>query len=197
MSYIQQALITLVQIVFGLYLTMLMLRFLFQWVRADFYNPVSQAIVRLTNPPLKFLRRFIPGYAGIDWPCILLLLLVQGLELVMLTLILSGRLPALSALLVLGIAHLLQLCVYIYIVCITVSVVISWINPGAYNPLTVLIYQLTHPLLDRVRRRLPDTGGLDFSPMVVLLAAFLFLSLVVAPLMGWGNALNSMSIRIR
>ena len=197
MNYLLQAIFSLIQIVFGLYLSLIMLRFLLQLVRADFYNPLSQVIVKLTNPPLKWLRRFIPGYAGIDWPCIALLLLVQVCELLLLTLIFTGHLPAISALLVLSVAHLLQLCAYIYIFCITIAVLISWINPGAYNPLTVLVYQITNPLLAMVRRRLPDTGGLDFSPMVVLLAGFLFLSLVVAPLMDWGNALNNIPVRIR
>ena len=182
--------------VFGLYLPLVMLRFLLQWVRADFYNPISQIIVKLTNPPLKPLRRVIPGYAGIDWPCIVLLLLVQWLELFLLTLIFTGHVPTIMALLVLSIAHLLQLYIYVYIFFITVVVLISWINPGAYNPLTVLIYQLTNPVLSKIRKRLPDTGGLDFSPMVVLLAGFLLLSLVVAPLMDWGNALNAIHMRV-
>jgi YggT family protein len=196
MSYLLRALITLVQFIFGVYLLLVMLRFLLQWVRADFYNPVSQVIVRLTNPPLRVLRRLIPGYAGIDWPCLVLLLLVQGLELILLTLIYTGRLPALFALLVLSLAHLLQLCIWIYLFMIMLVVIFSWINPGAYNPLTVLIYQLTNPILSLVRRRMPDTGGLDFSPMVVVLFAFLLLSLVVAPLMDWGNALNGVPSRV-
>ena len=196
MSYLLQAIFSLVQMTFGLYLSLIMLRFLLQCVRADFYNPLSQIIVKLTNPPLRWLRRVIPGYAGIDWPCLVLLLLVQGLELFFLALLFTGHMPALTALLVLSIAHLLQLCIYVYIFCITLVVVISWINPGAYNPLTVLIYQLTNPVLAVVRKHMPDTGGLDFSPMVVLLAGFLILHLVVAPLMDWGNALNDIPMRI-
>jgi YggT family protein len=196
MSYLLRALITLVQFIFGVYLLLVMLRFLLQWVRADFYNPISQVIVKLTNPPLRVLRRLIPGYAGFDWPCLLLLLLVQGLELILLTLIYTGRLPALFALLVLSLAHLLQLCIWIYLFTIMLVVILSWINPGAYNPLTVLIYQLTNPILSLVRRRMPDTGGLDFSPMVIVLFAFLLLSLVVAPLLDWGNALNGVPSRV-
>lgn len=196
MSYLLRALITLVQFIFGVYLLLVMLRFLLQWVRADFYNPVSQIIVNMTNPPLRVLRRFIPGYAGIDWPCLVLLLLVQGLELILLTLIYAGRFPDLLALLVLSLAHLLQLCIWIYLFTIMLAVIFSWINPGAYNPLTVLIYQLTNPILSLVRKRMPDTGGLDFSPMVIVLLAFLLLSLVVAPLLDWGNALNGVPVRV-
>lgn len=196
MSYLLTALFTIIQFTFGIYLFLLMLRFLFQLVRADFYNPLSQAVVKLTNPPLKLLRRVIPGYAGIDWPCVLLLFLVQGLELLLLALIYTGKLPNIPALLVLSFAHLLQLCAYLYIIFIFIIVIISWISPGAYNPITALIYQLTDPLIKNVRRRMPDMGGLDFSPMLVLLVLYLFLTLVVAPLMDLGNALNGMQRRI-
>ena len=196
MSYVIRALVTLLQFAFSLYLFLLMLRFLFQLVRADFYNPLSQAIVRLTNPPLKLLRRFIPGYAGVDWPCVVLLILVQGLEILILSLLYTGHPPSIVALLVLSLADLLQLCAYLYIFFIIIIVVISWVNPGAYNSITVLLYQVTDPLLRRARRLLPDMGGLDFSPMLVMLVIYLFLSLVVAPLRDWGNQLNGIPMRI-
>ena len=196
MSYIIRALVTLLQFAFSLYLFLLMLRFLFQLVRADFYNPLSQAIVKLTNPPLKLLRRFIPGYAGVDWPCVVLLILVQGLEILLLSLLYTGHPPNIAALLVLSLADLLQLCAYLYIFFILIIVVISWVNPGAYNSITVLLYQVTDPLLRRARRLLPDLGGLDFSPMLVMLVIYLFLSLVVAPLRDWGNQLIGLPMRI-
>lgn len=196
MSYILTALFTLLQFAFSLYLFLVMLRFLFQLVRADYYNPLSQAIIKLTNPPLKLLRRVIPGYAGLDWPCVVLLILVQGLEILLLTLIYTGHPPNIAALLVLSLASLLQLCAWMYLFFILIIVVISWVNPGAYNPITVLLYQITDPLLRRARRLLPDMGGLDFSPMLVMLAIFLFLSLVVAPLRDWGNHLAGIPMRM-
>ena len=191
MNYILTTLIVLLQFAFGIYLAFVMLRFLFQLVRADFYNPVSQAIFKLTNPPLKLLRRFIPGFRGVDWTCIVLLFIIQGLEIFLVVWFGSGRPPGIPALFILSLAKLLQLCAYIYMFFILVGVVISWINPGAYNPLTILIYQLTHPLLRIVRRRIPSVEGLDFSPMIVMLVLFLFLSLVVTPLFDLGYSLHS------
>lgn len=196
MSYILQAAVTLVQFVVGLYLLIVLLRFLFQLARADFYNPISQAIVKLTNPPLKILRRIIPGYAGIDWPSIVLMLFIQALEIALLTSLIFGTLPEPAGLLVLSIARLLQLTVYVYIFMIFIIVVISWVNPGAYNPLTVLIHQLTEPLMRPVRRKLPTTGGLDWTPMAVLLGLYLTLSLIIAPLLDWGNALSGITYRL-
>lgn len=190
MSYLLQALITLVQFVIGIYLMLVLLRFLFQLVRADFYNPLSQAIVTATNPPLRFLRKFVPGFAGIDWPSIILLFSIQALEISLISLLATGSMPSPASLFVLCLAHLLQLTAYVYMFFIIIIVVISWVNPGAYNPLTVLLHQITDPLMREVRRRIPATGGLDWSPMVVLLGIYLFLSLVVAPLMDFGNGLN-------
>mgnify|MGYP006110572733 CR=1 FL=1 len=190
MSYLLQASVTLVQFMIGLYLLLALLRFLLQLVRADFYNPVSQALVTATNPPLRLLRKFLPGYGGIDWSSIVLLFSVQALEISLLTLILSGQMPSPFGLLVLCVAHLLQLTAYLYMFFIFITIIISWISPGAYNPLTVLIYQFIQPIMSRVQRRIPNTVGLDWSPMVVLLGIYLFLSLVVAPLMDFGNHLN-------
>lgn len=190
MTYLIQALLTLVQFVIGIYLMLVLLRFLFQLVRADFYNPISQAIVTATNPPLRVLRKFVPGFAGVDWPSIILLFSIQAVEISLITLLVTGQMPSPAGLFVLCCAHLLQLTAYVYMFFIFITVIISWINPGAYNPLTVLIYQITDPLMRQVRRRIPATAGLDWSPMVVLLGIYLFLSLVVAPLMDLGNALN-------
>ena len=190
MPYLLHAGITLIQFVIGLYLLLVLLRFLFQLVKADFYNPVSQAIVTVTNPPLRLLRKVVPGLGGIDWPSIVLLFSVQALEISLLTLILSGQMPSPFGLLVLCTAQLLQLTAYVYMFFIFITIITSWINPGAYNPLTVLIYQVTQPIMSRVQRRIPTTAGLDWSPMVVLLGIYLFLNLVVAPLMDFGNHLN-------
>lgn len=196
MSYLIQAAVTLVQFVVGLYLLIVLLRFLLQLVRADFYNPISQALITLTNPPLKILRRFVPGYAGIDWPSVILILLIQIIEICLLTLLLTGNLPTVSGLLVLAIAKILKLTAYVYMFLIFISVITSWINPGAYNHLTILIYQLLDPVMRPIRRRIPPMGGLDISPMVALLFIYLFLTLVVAPLQDYGNYLSGYSLRI-
>ena len=190
MSYLVQAGVTLVQFIIGVYLLLVLLRFIFQLARADFYNPISQVIVKLTNPPLRFFRKFIPGYAGIDWPSLVLMLVIQATEILLLSILLTGSVPGLPGLLVLSVAELLKLVAYVYMFFIFIMVVISWINPGAYNPLTVVMYQVTEPLMRRVRERIPPTAGLDFSPMIVLLGIYLFLSLVVAPLSDLGTVLS-------
>jgi len=186
-SYISQAGIFLIDLVFGFYALAIILRFMLQQIRADFYNPVSQLLVKVTNPPLKPLRKFVPGYLGIDWSSVILLILVEGTELCLVALLLIGSLPALSGLFVLIIAHILQTVIYIYMFIILVQVIISWVNPGAYNPITVIMHQLSEPLLRPARKLIPPAGGFDWSPLIVLIIINLLLILLVAPLLDMGN----------
>ncbi len=188
-SYFGQAGIFLVEVIFGFYVIALLLRFLLARVRADFYNPLSQFIVRLTDPPLRPLRRFIPGAMGMDWPLIILLLVVQALEICLITWFLSGRIPAPPGLLALTFAYLLKTLIYVYIFIIIVQVIISWVNPGAYNPATVIMHQLSEPILNPARRLLPPAGGFDWSPLVVMIILNLALILLVSPLMDLGRQL--------
>ncbi len=195
-AYLINAAEYLISIVFLLYILAVMLRFLLQLVRADFYNPVSQFLITVTNPVLRFLRRWIPGYKGIDWPSILLLIVLKGIELCLLALLKTGTVPAIAGLLILIIAHLLKMMIWIYIIIIILQALISWINPGAYNPVTVLMYQLTDPLLRRLRRYIPPAGGLDWSPLVALIGLNLLLMILIAPLQDLGNVLGGYPMRI-
>ncbi len=189
-NYFVQAAVFLIEIIFGLYILAVLLRYLLARVRADFYNPLSQFIVKVTNPPIKPLRRLIPGYLGIDWPSIILLFIVQGLEIILISLVASGRIPAPMGLFVLTFAHLLKTVIYVFLFIIIVQVVISWINPGAYNPLTVIMYQLSEPILKPARRLIPPAGGFDWSPLIVLIIMNLLIILMVSPLMDLGRRLS-------
>lgn len=188
-GYFGQAGVFLVEAVFGLYIIALLLRFLLARVRADFYNPCSQFIVRLTDPPLKPLRRVIPGVLGIDWALITLLLVVQALEIGLIAWLFAGRIPAPPGLAALALAHLLKTLIYIYIFIIIAQVIISWLNPGAYNPLTVIMHQLSEPALTPVRRLIPPAGGFDWAPLAVMIILNLALILLVSPLMDLGRQL--------
>ena len=173
-----------------------MLRFLLQLVRADFYNPLSQFLIAVTNPCLRHLRRWVPGFLGIDWPSIILLTLLQGMEICLIVLVRGGGLPVLAGLPVLIVAHLLELSIWIYLFVIIFQVLISWINPGTHSPVIVLMYQLTDPILRPLRRLLPSAGGLDWSPLVAIILLNLLLLLVIAPLLDLGNLLVGYTVRI-
>jgi len=178
----------LIRVLFGLYLLALMLRFLLGWSRADFYNPISQFLVRVTNPLLVPLRRVIPPLARIDLASVILLLGLSVLELWLVGLV-RGIALAPAGLPVLALASLIDLGLHIYLVAILIQVILSWISPGAYSPITALLYSLNEPLLAPARRIVPPIGGLDLSPIVVLVLLQLTSMLLVAPLRDLGVGL--------
>lgn len=170
-SFFAEAGALIAEVVFGLYILAVLLRFLFQLVRADFYNPVSQFLVALTNPLLKPLRRVIPGLFGIDLASLVLLLALKYLEMLIIFW-LGGNIPDVLPLLLAAVISLIRLAINIYFYAILLRVILSWFMPyGMHrNPAGDLLVSLTEPLMRPARRMLPAVGGLDLSPIVVLIA---------------------------
>lgn len=186
--YLSTASTFLIDTVFGLYILLVLLRFLLQLARADFYNPICQFLVKATNPPLKPLRRVIPGLWKIDLASIVLLLALQILA-VWLIHVANGRAVSVEGLFVLSAAELLALTLNTFLVAILIQVILSWVGPGVRNPLTSILHSLNEPLLGPARRILPAMSGIDFSPLLVLIALQLLKILVVGPLSDLGRAL--------
>lgn len=152
----------------GLYLLVVILRFLLQLVRADFYNPISQFIVKATNPPLIPLRKIIPGFGGIDMSSLTLALLVQIVAIVLI-LLLNGIQPPPLQVVIWSAIGLISLVLKIYFWGLLITVIASWLAPSSYNPALILINQILEPAIKPIRRMMPDMGGIDISPIVVFL----------------------------
>lgn len=174
MSVLAEALIFIVQTLGSLYVLVILLRFVLQMVRADFYNPLSQFTVRATQPLLKPLRRVIPGFGGIDLAALALALLVQ-LLLMMLVAVIAGANPllALGQLLVWAMISLTSLFLKIFFFALILNVILSWVAPHSHNPGALLANQICEPLLAPIRRILPNLGGLDLSPIFAFIAIHL------------------------
>ncbi|MBI3345239.1 MAG: YggT family protein [Gammaproteobacteria bacterium] len=188
-GYFGNAAVFLIQTAFGLYILAVLLRFLLQWVRADFYNPVSQFLVKMTTPLLRPLRRVIPGFGGIDFASVVLMLALQLIELVLVTQLL-GQPLSVGGLMVLAVAELLSLLIKVFLFSILIQVILSWVRPGDHSPVSLLLYQLNEPLLAPARRIIPAISGLDLSPVLVLVLLQLSLMLLAAPLQDFGMLLN-------
>lgn len=180
-SYVGNAATFLIETLAGLYILIVMLRFLLQWARADFYNPVSQFIVKATQAPLAPLRRIIPGFAGLDLAALLFMFVLKFVELWLITALL-GIAPQVVGLAMLSIAELLGLAINVFIFSILIQVIISWVNPGMYNPVMGLLHSLNEPLLGPARRVIPPISGLDLSPIAVIICLQLVSMLAVAPI---------------
>ena len=174
------AAIYILQTLGSLYLLIVLLRFILQLVRADFYNPLSQFIVRATKPLLNPLRRIIPGFGGIDLASLVLAILIQ-LVLMILILMLMGYAVGgfIMQLLIWSIIAVTSLFLKVFFFALIVSVILSWVAPGSYNPGAQLVNQICEPLLMPFRKLLPNLGGLDLSPIFAFLALKLIDMLVI------------------
>jgi|TARA_B100001059_G_scaffold39372_1_gene31846 YggT family protein len=177
MTPLTQAGMLVINTLFGLYLLVVILRFLLQLVRADFYNPISQFIVKATNPPLIPLRKMIPGWGGIDIASLVLALLVQAIAIVLI-LLLNGIQPPLQVALWAAIG-VLSLILKVYFWGLLITVIASWIAPNSYNPALILINQILEPAMKPIRKMMPDMGGLDISPIIMFLGIQVLEILVV------------------
>lgn len=179
MDQLNQAALYVLQTLGSLYLMVVLLRFILQLVRADFYNPLSQFIVRATQPLLKPLRRVIPSIAGLDIASLVLALLVQ-LVLMALTLLLAyGTTGNPIQLLIWSLIGTAALFINIFFYALIISVILSWVAQGSHNPAALLVNQLCEPLLMPFRRLLPNLGGLDLSPIFAFIAIKLLDMLVI------------------
>lgn len=167
-SNVDNATLFLINTLFSLYAYTLILRMLLQYLRADFYNPVAQFIWQVTNPPTRLLRNIIPRYRNIDLPALFVLLVVVMVNLLLALMILKAS-PGLFGLLTLTVFKLLVLVINLYTFTILVQAVMSWFGASMHSPASSLLWSVNEPVLRPVRRIIPTIGGLDLSPLVVIL----------------------------
>ncbi len=180
-TYLTTPLIFLIDSLLSLYILAVVLRFLLQWVKADFHNPICRALVTATHPPLKLLRRFVPPLGQIDSSSLVLALILQMLTNLSI-LILQGVKSTFITVLIFSCAHLMELVLNIFIFSIFAQALLSWFNPSSYHPAFALLANLTNPMLSMCRKLIPDFGGMDFAPLAALIALQLTKMLLFPPL---------------
>ena len=180
-TYLTDPIIFLIDTLFSLYILAVLLRFLLQWCGADFYNPISQFLVKATHPPLKILRRFVPSIGKIDTSSLVLVLALQMLADFSI-LLLKGVTINIGALTILSITQLISLLINVFIFAVFARAILSWVNPGTFNAAASILATLTEPLLDLCRKVIPDLGGIDLSPLAALLLLQLAKMVLLPPL---------------
>ena len=168
MGALQEIFQFLLETLGSLYLCLVVLRTMLQASGADFYNPISQFVVKATQPPLGILRRAIPRGRRFDPALLVLAMVVQAIVLGGL-LVLAGYIPSVVQLITWSAVGLIGLVVNTYLIAMVIMIVVSWIAPGSHHPAVRLVYQVTEPVMGPVRSLLPAMGGLDFSPIVVFI----------------------------
>lgn len=197
-NYLLSPLTFVINTLFDLYILLVLLRFLLQMLRADFYNPVSQFIVKITSIPLRNLRRIIPSIAGQDTACILFCLTLIYAKFLLLRLLdipvvhISTAVAPIGQVSYLGLliyclADLTSLCFNIFLISIIIQVILSWVSPGHYNPVIGLVNTLAAPVLRPVQRIMPPIGGLDLSPLIAMLVITVAKMLIIPPIVYLGG----------
>ncbi|MHC8403169.1 YggT family protein [Pseudomonas sp. MDT1-17] len=175
---LNDAAIFIIKTLGSLYLLIVLLRFILQLVRANFYNPLCQFIVKATQPLLKPLRRVIPSMFGLDMSSLVLALIVQML-LIAVILLLKGFMVDWVLLVPWALIALFSLFLNILFYAMIISVILSWVAPGSHNPGAELVAQITEPVLAPFRRIIPNLGGLDISPIFAFIVIQLLQSWLI------------------
>jgi YggT family protein len=165
----QNGLIFLVATISDLYIMTFVVRIVLQWNRSDPRNPLTQFILRVTNPLVIPARRIIPAAGRLDLATLIVALLVQLAAIAVLLKLAGIGMPAVSEFVWLGFLRLVHVVLRMYFFVLLIFVIMSWLSPGVYNPVTNVLASIAEPLLQPVRRILPAIGGFDLSPLVVLI----------------------------
>lgn len=190
MSTLSFVVLFFVQIIFDFYILLLLLRLLLQFFYANYYNPISQFVIKFTNFLVKPVQRILPKYKGIDFAIIVLLLLAEIIQIYLLVWLRFNVLPAIAGLAPWIIGDLLHQIINILFFALIIRAIMSWLSTNMQNPVYEITFVLTEPLLKPIRRFIPHVGNIDLSPLIVaVILKFIDIFLFV-PLIKWGQILS-------
>ena len=169
MTPLTNATVFLVQTLFDLYIFVLLVRVILQYLRASYHNPLCQFVVKLTDPVVKPFQRFVPGYKGIDIAILIPIILLQIIEIFLLTWLQANTIPGLLGAFIWAIGSLLNQVFNIYFYAIFIWVILSWVSSTRYNPANEILYLIISPILKPLQRTIPPIGHFDISPIVAVI----------------------------
>ena len=173
----------LVNTLINIYLFLLMLRFLLQASRADYYNPLSQSVVKITQPAVGLFQGFLGPMAGrFDLATLAAGFVLKVVSIIAIFMVIGAGMPPIAGLLIAGVAALANAILKIYFFAMIVMIILSWVAPNASHPGALLVMQLVEPIMAPVRKVIPPLGMIDLSPIVVFIAINLIDGLVVGSL---------------
>jgi YggT family protein len=197
-SYFTSPLTLIITTLFDLYVLVVLLRFMLQLMRADPHNSIAQFVIKATTLPLKYLRRFVPSVAGQDAAAMVLCMIITFAKFVLLDLLgtevvhINNSIAYVGGvgylgLVIYSIADLVSLFLGVFLFAILIHVILSWVNPGIYNPVIGLVNTLATPVLRPIQKLIPPVGGIDLSPLFAILMIMVAKMLLIPPLMNLAN----------
>ncbi|MCG7599418.1 YggT family protein [Halomonas sp. McH1-25] len=181
-SQLGSAGLMLVNTLINIYLFLLMLRFLLQASRADYYNPLSQSVVKVTQPVVKPLQGFLRPVGRFDLATLGAGFIIKAISIIAIVQIALGTMPPLGGVAIASLAALASAILKIYFFALIGMIILSWVAPQASHPGALLIFQLVEPIMAPVRKVIPPLGMIDLSPIVVFIAINLIDGIVVGSL---------------
>ena len=182
-SQLGSAGLMLVNSLINIYLFLLMLRFLLQASRADYYNPLSQSVVKITQPVVGLFQGFLGPVAGrFDLATLAAGFVLKVVSMIAIFMMIGVGMPPVAGLLIAGVAALANAILKIYFFAMIVMIILSWVAPNASHPGALLVMQLVEPIMAPVRKVIPPLGMIDLSPIVVFIAINLVDGIVVGSL---------------
>ncbi len=189
MSPIQKALLFLINLSFNFYLYLLIIRVFLQKLRAHAWNPICKLILKITDPVVKPSRKLLPGFNGFDLAIVVPAILIQGIGIVLFTLIQGQGWPHFLGVFVLALALLLRVLSSLFFFTTLINAIASWLAPQSRHPALEIVNLICTPLLNVVRRWIPSYQGVDFSPLVVIIGLKLVDILLIYPLVAYAYQL--------
>ncbi|HLB42798.1 MAG TPA: YggT family protein [Gammaproteobacteria bacterium] len=188
-STLNAALQFLLKTIFDLYLTILVIRIILVYVRANYFDPITQFIVKLTDFLVKPLRYLVPNFRRFEWSSILLVLVLELIKFTLLSMITFGVFNIVG-LLLLTVGDTLNLIIQVFFYAILIQAILTWVQPGSL--LNHLLYQFTAPIMQPFQRIIPHIGGVDISPIPALITLQLLNIILVNPMLtaGFGTVLG-------
>jgi YggT family protein len=190
MQPIYQVGLFLTQVLFDLFLILLMLRFILQYMRVNFYHPVAQFVVKATSFLVVPVRRIVPGFWGIDFATLLVIIFIALLKATAFFFLSQKPFTPINYSFYTSIT-LVDLIISLFFYAVLIRVILSWVAPFSNSPVATLIYAITEPLLRRTRKIIPPIGGFDLSPLIVSIVLIALKILLVAYLYQIGKQLGT------
>lgn len=179
----------LINTLFDLYLLVLMLRLILCWVGANYFNPLSQIVIKLTQPLIAPIRRRIPNIKNLETSTLIVILVLEIIKYILIGLIATGMPTNVFGLFILAVADSLKLMLDVLFYAILIQAILSWVK-GNYSPISQVLLQITAPLMRPFQRIIPLVGGMDLSPIPALITLQLITILIVKPLIEFGAGIT-------
>lgn len=182
-SQLGSAGLLLVNTLINIYLFLLMLRFLLQASQADYYNPISQSVVKITQPAVRPFQGFLgPVMGRFDLATLAAGFVIKAISIIAILQIAGFGMPPLVGVAIGAVAALANAILKIYFFALIVMIILSWVAPHASHPGALLVMQLVEPIMAPLRRVIPPLGMIDLSPIVAFVAISLIDGIVVGSL---------------